>query len=136
MREGPELYILAKPRQYFLIPICTIFPKKWQWVRFYANNAEYPVDVGDGIMIPLVPSNERNLSRLWDGSELLCIFTRDSFFPSSAKGSLRIYDAFYPLFFEPFPNFIHRSVGRTMRSTYAVIKFLVLGWYCVVGGKN
>lgn len=42
--------------------------QKWGGVRFYANNAKYPVDVGDGIMIQLAPSNERNLSRLWDGS--------------------------------------------------------------------
>ena len=37
-------------------------------VQFYANNGKLPVDRGDAVMIQLVTSKERNLSRLWDSS--------------------------------------------------------------------
>ena len=36
--------------------------------RFYANNGKLPVDGGDAVMISLMTSKERNLSRLWDSS--------------------------------------------------------------------
>ena len=53
-------------------------------VRFYANNAKYPVDIGDGIMIQLAPSNERNLSRLWDGSDTHTMTRREFVFAGAA----------------------------------------------------
>ena len=48
---------------------CAIFAKNGGGgVQFYANNGKLPVDRGDAVMIQLVTSKERNLSRLWDSS--------------------------------------------------------------------
>ena len=48
---------------------CAIFAKNGGGgVQFCANNGKLPVDRGDAVMIQLVTSKERNLSRLWDSS--------------------------------------------------------------------
>ena len=39
-----------------------------EYFWFYANNGKLPVDRGDAVMIQLVTSKGRNLSRLWDSS--------------------------------------------------------------------
>ena len=38
------------------------------------QNGKFPFDGGDAVVIPLMASKERNLSRLWDSSEFLYSF--------------------------------------------------------------
>lgn len=56
----------------FMKPDRAIFTKNGGGVRFCANNGKFPVDGGDAVMIPLVTPKERNLSRLWDSSDMKC----------------------------------------------------------------
>ena len=66
--------------------VCAIFDKKRGGVWFYANKGKFPVDGGEVVMIKLVTSKERSLSRLWDSSDFLLLIIKERFECSSAKG--------------------------------------------------